>query len=887
MKSKLLPLLVLIALSSLVVAGLINVFGTLAGPFAPPPGEEGEGVWTVCEISAEGGPSPHILLFTVYGAAHTSYLRETVTTHYDSRTGVWRLESNRPHYQYDGEVLARVVPDAVQEAVLERILVFPVLDIGFSVSPLIPRPTPVLTSLYPLQVSYPSPLTYFPEEHFFSTEMGRLDDYSFSTVHYSFDESTLRQAEVDVDDVYLKLPSGISGRIKSLAREITANLDSPYEKARAIEAYLENNYVYDLYYDHAPWGEEPNDWFLFEEKKGVCANFNSAFVILCRAVGIPARLVSGYLITPQAEEQEVYADKAHAWAEVAFSELGWVTFDATGTQAAPAAPLTPTETRIDEIMGTGETFKKGDSFTVKGVVVGRFTEEYDITPEVVEFERIGLRSHVTKMINIEYRSLPNMIVQVFLNSWKGPGGLLVGECEETSSQGEFEVTCTVPREISAGDYHVMAKTVATDEYAESWSDPEIKVVSDTSIEISLPKEVYADETVDIGVSLREEPSYWVGEGYEKRQRWNPVPDEEVEVYVDGELVEKAATGSGGAFSLSYTFTEGSHKLRAEFKGTDYHLASSREVSIWLLPPLAFPWFYFAIPLGLVGALAGYMLLRRRDFSRSHLYLLLILMLVGIGFAVYGLYGEEMYPWIYLAFTPIAVWLLSRGYSLYRQLTRKSTAGPVSAPEVPLEVEPATEGVEAGEAIPSTPVERKKAKEGTLAIEFPQIGESLPDVWGVGDELQISCSLKDGHREVAAETMEVYLDKNLLSEVQVDESGKGDLVHTIQAKGEYVVGGRLRKSKGERLIRIVDYREEIVNLFNSLLKQVQAEGTDIPSESTPREIQQRLLNAQAEINEKLVEQIIECFEEAEYSQHPMKRHHYEMMFLSQRALFSQE
>jgi len=594
MKSKLLPLLVLIALSSLVVAGLINVFGTLAGPFAPPPGDEGEGVWTVCEISAEGGPSPHHLLFMVSGAAHTSYLREMVTTHYDSRAGVWRLESDRPHYQYDGEVLARVVPEqGVQEAVIDEIQVFSLWHHAYLMTP---RSTPVLTSLYPLEVSYPSPLNYFFEEDFFSVE-GSLDPYSFTTIHYSFDETELRGVGIgDVDDVYLKLPSGISSRIKRLAREITADLDSPYEKAKAIEAYLENNYAYDLYYDRAPWGEEPNDWFLFEEKRGVCANFNSAFVILCRAVGIPARLVSGYLITPQAEEQEVYADQAHAWAEVAFSELGWVTFDATGTQAAPAAPLTPTETRIDEIMGTGETFKKGDSFTVKGVVVGRFTEEYDITPEVVEFERIGLRSHVTKMINIEYRSLPNMIVQVFLNSWKGPGGLLVGECEETSSQGEFEVTCTVPREISAGDYHVMAKTVATDEYAESWSDPEIKVVSDTSIEISLPKEVYADETVDIGVSLREEPSYWVGEGYEKRQRWNPVPDEEVEVYVDGELVEKAATGSGGAFSLSYTFTEGSHKLRAEFKGTDYHLASSREVSIWLLPPLAFPWFYFAIPL---------------------------------------------------------------------------------------------------------------------------------------------------------------------------------------------------------------------------------------------------------------------------------------------------
>ena len=894
MKSKLLPLLVLIALSSLVVAGLINVFGTLAGPFAPPPGEEGEGVWTVCQISAEGGPSPHYLLFRVSGAAHTSYLREMVTTHYDSKAGVWRLESNRVHREYDWPpvTLPHILPpewrERWRERVQEEIEVVPISS--FPYSKLYSRFAPVPTSLYTSSISYPIfPIICYEEENAFFTPEQRLQPYSFTTIHYSFDESTLRQAEVwDVDEVYLDLPSGISGRIKRLAREITADLDSPYEKAKAIEGYLHTNYYYDLYYDRAPWGKEPNDWFLFEEKRGVCANFNSAFVILCRVVGIPARLVSGYLITPQAREQEVYADQAHAWAEVAFSDLGWVTFDATGT---PAAPLTPTETRIDEITGAGETFKKGDSFTVKGMVMGMF--RYESVPDAQddtgeEFPPVNTWPKVSVVVPIwDERPLPDMTVQVFLNSWKGPGGLLVGE-GETSSEGEFEIKCKVPREISAGDYHVMAKTVATEEYAESWSDPEITVVSDTSIEISLPEEAFeVGETFGIRVALREEPSFWVGEGYEKR--WNPVTDEEVELYIDGELIEKVTTDNKGEFVLPYAFTEsGTHNVKAEFKGTDYHFASSREVSIWLWPPSAFPWFYLVIPLGLAGALGGYMLWRRRDFSRSHLYFLLILMLVGIGFAAYGLYGRDMYPWIYLAFIPIAAWLAWRVYCLYRQVRGKTPHRGEDVLEISPESESQAEGVGAAEVISITaPVERKKAKEGTLAIDFPQIREPLPDVWGIGDELHISCSIKDGHHEVAAETIEIYLDKNLLSEVQVDESGKGDLAHTIQAKGEYVVGGRLRKSKGERLIRIVDYREEIVNLFNSLLQRVQAGGTDIPSESTPREIQQRLLSAQTGINEKLLEQIMECFEEAEYSQHPMKRYHYEVMFLSWRALFSEE
>ena len=41
-------------------------------------------------------------------------------------------------------------------------------------------------------------------------------------------------------------------------------------------------------------------------------------------------MVSGYAVKSQTEYQKVYADQAHAWAEVYFAGLGWVEFDATG-----------------------------------------------------------------------------------------------------------------------------------------------------------------------------------------------------------------------------------------------------------------------------------------------------------------------------------------------------------------------------------------------------------------------------------------------------------------------------------------------------------------------------------------------------------------------------
>ncbi len=145
-------------------------------------------------------------------------------------------------------------------------------------------------------------------------------------------------AELDPAPEYLQLPDNITDRTKQLAEDITEDIASPYLKSKAIESYLKENYTYDLDYERAPDEYEPNDWFLFEEKKGVCSNFNSAFVMLSRSVDIPARLVSGYAIDEGEEEQTVFADQAHAWSEVKFKDLRWITFDATGSRNRSFGP---------------------------------------------------------------------------------------------------------------------------------------------------------------------------------------------------------------------------------------------------------------------------------------------------------------------------------------------------------------------------------------------------------------------------------------------------------------------------------------------------------------------------------------------------------------------
>jgi hypothetical protein len=67
------------------------------------------------------------------------------------------------------------------------------------------------------------------------------------------------------------------------------------------------------------------DNFLFSAREGASLDFASSFVVLCRQGGIPARLVTGFALGDITEgKRAVRAAHYHAWAEVLFSDLGWV-----------------------------------------------------------------------------------------------------------------------------------------------------------------------------------------------------------------------------------------------------------------------------------------------------------------------------------------------------------------------------------------------------------------------------------------------------------------------------------------------------------------------------------------------------------------------------------
>ncbi len=129
---------------------------------------------------------------------------------------------------------------------------------------------------------------------------------------------------------FLQIPAQ-SERITVLAQGITQTQRTTYEKANAIQFFLIHNFRYSL---DAPLAEldHPLEEFLFSRKTGYCEHYATAMVMMLRTIGIPARLVTGFLATEWNEYGNYYVVRqqdAHAWVEVHLPHSGWITMDPT------------------------------------------------------------------------------------------------------------------------------------------------------------------------------------------------------------------------------------------------------------------------------------------------------------------------------------------------------------------------------------------------------------------------------------------------------------------------------------------------------------------------------------------------------------------------------
>lgn len=137
-----------------------------------------------------------------------------------------------------------------------------------------------------------------------------------------------------VSERYLQVPGSLPAGVGELAQRIAGRRATPYDKAVAIETYL-RGLRYSQAIDPPPAGQDPVHWFLFQSEEGYCTYFASAMTLMCRLVGVPARLAQGYAPGEYDASRLTYVVResdAHVWPEVYFPGYGWIEFEPTPSQ---------------------------------------------------------------------------------------------------------------------------------------------------------------------------------------------------------------------------------------------------------------------------------------------------------------------------------------------------------------------------------------------------------------------------------------------------------------------------------------------------------------------------------------------------------------------------
>lgn len=152
-------------------------------------------------------------------------------------------------------------------------------------------------------------------------------------------------------EAYLQLPEEIDRGVKVLAQRQVAGLSTDFERGLALEAFFRqpNAFRYSARVQPGHGAVDLSDWLLDRAspnyRTGYCEQFATAMAVMARQVGIPSRVVLGFVpgeLLP--DGRVVVRDRnAHAWVELWMASQGWVRFDPTprpdGANPAHSADL--------------------------------------------------------------------------------------------------------------------------------------------------------------------------------------------------------------------------------------------------------------------------------------------------------------------------------------------------------------------------------------------------------------------------------------------------------------------------------------------------------------------------------------------------------------------
>jgi transglutaminase-like putative cysteine protease len=197
------------------------------------------------------------------------------------------------------------------------------------------------------------------------------ETYQLDAILTTPDRLQLQQAGTTypewIKEKYLQLPEDFSPRIQELAKEITAEAQTPFEKANLITRYLRENIDYSQTIPEPPRNKDSLEWVLFDHKQAYCVYYASAEVLMLRSLGIPARMAVGFAQGERDGRKYVVRRlHSHAWPEVYFPDIGWVEFEPTAGQAPLDRPLPPQDSVDPSLLAPLNSLRTEDSENFEG-----------------------------------------------------------------------------------------------------------------------------------------------------------------------------------------------------------------------------------------------------------------------------------------------------------------------------------------------------------------------------------------------------------------------------------------------------------------------------------------------------------------------------------------
>lgn len=337
------------------VAVLVAV---IAAPLLPAPvaraGSGGVGTGTTIDPTLQLGddlrqPRETEVLSVRSDAPTPPYLRAVTLSRFDG--SVWEPDEGRAVPLGDGGELPGLPPRDADIAASEYRTSIEITDLDSPWLPL-PYPATLVAGLGDGWRTLPDNRTIVSRG---DSTQGLSYDVVSSVARPTLEQIRAREAGGDVDPEAYALPDGLPSIIADTAREVTAGAGNDYDALTDMQAWFRSSaFSYSL---EAPVedgfdgsGADAVARFL-EQREGYCVHYASAFALMARTLGMPTRIVVGYLpgtTTNTAEDgQTVYAvssSQLHAWPEVHFAGIGWVPFEPTNSLGVPTSftsALTP------------------------------------------------------------------------------------------------------------------------------------------------------------------------------------------------------------------------------------------------------------------------------------------------------------------------------------------------------------------------------------------------------------------------------------------------------------------------------------------------------------------------------------------------------------------